>query len=163
MDKTSIPLAQTENKLGFFLTRTAFWSQSDVVMTQRAIENKQTQLSANITRYAKATEYAKGSPPVITSINFPSVIPGNKSTITGILYFIDKQGDMKTMDFDVLTADTFRGGQAQGLRLNSGDKYTGSYGFVLWCVGEQDVTLLATLVDEAGNITNSMDFSFTCK
>ncbi len=101
--------------------------------------------------------------PVITGINFPSTIPGNKSTIIGLLYFTDPDGDIRYITYDVIRATDFGGGTDDSPNLDSGTWENGAIKIYLWCGGEQDVTLRATIFDWAGNRSNSMDFSFTCK
>ena len=88
-------------------TQTTFWAQSDIVLTQKALEVKQTELAYEqqiaqrqknvhetetqiaIDRSKTETQKAIGFPPVINLIKFPSEIPGNKSTIMGSIYFLD--------------------------------------------------------------------------
>ncbi len=101
--------------------------------------------------------------PMITGISFPSEIPGNKSTIIGLLYFTDPDGDVQYITYDVVSAVTFSNGVDNAPRLDSGDWTNGALKIYIWCEGEQNVTLRATLYDYAGNRSNSMDFSFACK
>ena len=102
-------------------------------------------------------------PPRIIRINFPSEIPGNKSTIIGLLYFKDDDGDISHVVYDVITATDFGGGIDNSPKLNSGDWFDGSLKIYLWCEGNQNVTLQATIHDHAGNTSNPVTFSFTCK
>jgi hypothetical protein len=99
---------------------------------------------------------------VITGISFPSEIPGNKSTIIGLLYFIDPDGDIHRITYDVVSATNFSGGDDNDPKLRSGNWNDGTIKVKIWCDGQQDVTLRATLYDFAGN-QDSMCFSFTCK
>ncbi len=101
--------------------------------------------------------------PIITGINFPGTIPGNKSTIIGLLYFTDPDGDVQYITYDVIRATNFESGVDNAPKLDSGDWTNGALKIYIWCEGEQDVTLRATLYDYAGNRSNSVDFSFTCK
>ena len=48
-------------------------------------------------------------PPVITGISFPSEIPGNKSTIIGLLNFTDPDGDIWYIEYEVIRAIKFGG------------------------------------------------------
>ena len=110
------------------------------------------------------TETAQApKPPTITAINFPAEIPGNKSTIIGLLYFTDADGDVQYVTYDVVSAVNFGGGTDNALKLDSGNWNNGALKVYLWCDGQQQVTLRATLYDYAGNRSNSMDFSFACK
>lgn len=102
-------------------------------------------------------------PPVITGINFPKEIPGNKSTMIGLLYFTDPDGDIDHITYEVVSATNFGGGVDNAPKLDSGDWTNGAIKIYLWCEGQQDVTLRATIYDYAGNRSNSMNFSFTCK
>lgn len=101
--------------------------------------------------------------PVITRINFPKEIPGNKSTMIGLLYFTDPDGDLRYITYDVVSAVSFGGGTDNAPKLDSGDWHDGAIKIYLWCEGQQVVTLRATIYDWEGNKSNSMDFSFTCK
>ncbi len=110
------------------------------------------------------TETAQApKPPVITGISFPSKIPGNKSIMIGLLYFTDADGDIRYVTYDVISATDFGGGVDDSPNLNSGTWDNGSIKIYLWCDGEQDVILRATLHDFAGNKSNSMNFSFSCE
>jgi len=110
------------------------------------------------------TETAQApKPPVITGINFPKEIPGNKSTMIGLLYFTDPDGDIQYVTYDVVSATHFGGGTDNAPKLDSGNWNSGAIKIYLWCDGQQNVTLRATLYDFAGNRSNSMNFSFTCK
>jgi len=102
-------------------------------------------------------------PPVITGINFPKEIPGNKSTMIGLLSFTDLDGDISYVQYEVVKAENFVGGYDQTLKLDSGNTRDGVIKVYIWCEGQQVVTLLATLYDFAGNRSNSMSFTFTCK
>ena len=102
-------------------------------------------------------------PPVITGISFPSEIPGNRSTMIGLLYFTDPDGDIQYVTYDVVSATNFAGGVDNDPKLDSGTWTNGAIKIYLWCEGQQTVTLRATLYDFAGNRSNSMDFTFTCK
>jgi len=106
---------------------------------------------------------AAPKPPRITGISFPSEIPGNKSTIIGLLYFEDADGDINYVEYDVISATDFGGGTDNAPKLDSGSWENGAIKIYLWCEGQQTVTLQATIVDYAGNRSNAMDFTFACK
>lgn len=104
------------------------------------------------------------SPPVIVKIEFLSTIIGDGVTNYGNLYFHDQNGDVNRLTLDVVSATNF-GGSDYDPRdyLIAGDRYSGVYQLYIWCEGSQDVTLRATLYDEAGLKSNSINFSFTCE
>ena len=106
---------------------------------------------------------AAPKPPVITGINFPKEIPGNKSTMIGLLSFTDLDGDISYVQYEVVKAQHFAEGTDNSLKLDSGNTRDGVIKIYIWCEGQQVVTLLATLYDFAGNRSNSMSFTFTCK
>lgn len=106
---------------------------------------------------------AAPKPPTITGINFPAEIPGNKSTMIGLLYFKDHDGDIQYVAYDVVSAPNFGGGTDNAPKLDSGSWTDGAIKVYLWCEGQQVVTLSATLYDYAGNRSNSVNFTFTCK
>ena len=100
---------------------------------------------------------------MITGISFPKEIPGNKSTIIGLLYSTDLDGDIRYVTPDVISAEHFGSGVDNSPNLDSGTWDNGAIKIYLCCEGEQGVTLRATIYDYAGNRSNSMDFSFTCR
>lgn len=106
---------------------------------------------------------AAPKPPTIISINFPKEINGNKSTYVGLLYFKDSDGDIKNVNYDVVSAVNFGGGIDNEPKLDHGTWEEGAIKIYLWCEGQQTVTLRATIYDWANNPSNSMDFTFTCK
>lgn len=142
-----------------YMTATSWQETDDArVATSRA------QISTEDARFTSIaqTDLAP-KPPVITGVNFPAEIPGNKSTIIGLLYFTDADGDISHIVYDVVSATNFGGGTDSEPNLNSGDWTNGSLKIYLWCEGQQTVTLQATIYDFAGNKSNSVTFSFTCK
>jgi hypothetical protein len=104
------------------------------------------------------------SPPKITSIDFPSEIPGDNTPVLGSIYFEDPDGDINSLTFEVIRATKFSGATDNDPYqvLESGDKMKGAFKFNIKCQAQQSVTLRVTLSDEAGNNSNSMDFSFNC-
>jgi hypothetical protein len=102
-------------------------------------------------------------PPVITGINFPKEIPGNKSTMIGLLYFKDEDGDISHVVYTVVAATNFGGGTDDSPNLDSGTWRDGAIKIYLWCEGQQTVTLQAVIHDFEGNQSNPMNFTFICK
>ena len=104
------------------------------------------------------------SPPVIVTIEFLSTIIGDGETNYGNLYFHDQNGDVNRLTLDVVSATNFGNADYDpSYYLIDGDRYSGVYQLYIWCEGQQDVTLRATLYDEAGLKSNSVNFSFTCE
>lgn len=104
------------------------------------------------------------SPPVIVTIEFLSTIIGDGQPNYGNLYFHDQNGDVNRLTLDVVSAANFGGADYNpSPYLIAGDPFSGVYQLYIWCEGSQDVTLRATLYDEAGFKSNSMNFSFTCE
>jgi hypothetical protein len=104
------------------------------------------------------------SPPVIVTIEFLSTIIGDGETNYGNLYFHDQNGDVNRLTLDVVSATNFGGADYDPRDyLIAGDSFSGVYQLYIWCEGQQDVTLRATLFDEAGLKSNSVNFSFTCE
>lgn len=148
-----------EAKLYNYKTATAWQAtENSKIATHKAdIATYDAQLTA-LTKTAQAPK-----PPVITGINFPSEIPGNKSTMIGLMYFTDPDGDVQYVSYDVVRATNFGAGIDNAPKLNSGNWINGTIKIYIWCDGQQDVTLEATIHDFAGNASNSWRFSFTCK
>lgn len=104
------------------------------------------------------------SPPVIVTVEFLSTIIGDGVTNYGNLYFHDQNGDVNRLTLDVVTATNFGSADYDPRDyLIAGDPFSGVYQLYIWCEGSQDVTLRATLYDEAGLKSNSVIFSFTCE
>ena len=104
------------------------------------------------------------SPPVITQIDFLSKIIGDGKTNYGNLYFRDPDGDINRLTLEVVRAVNFGGADYDpNPYLIAGDYYEGVYQLSIWCEGEQDVTLRATLYDRAGLRSNPMEFYFSCE
>jgi hypothetical protein len=162
-----------------YVARDTEWAATSTEFARRynfatATSEQATQISARLTQESDLATYEvqqrsltqtaeAPKPPVITGINFPKEIPGNKSTMIGLLYFKDADGDLRYAQYDVVSATNFGSGTDDKLNLDSGDWYDGAIKIYLWCEGQQTVTLSATLYDWAGNQSNSMSFTFTCK
>ena len=148
-----------EAKLYNYKTATAWQAtENSKIATHKA------DMIAYDTQLASLTQTAQApKPPVITGINFPSEIPGNKSTIIGLLYFTDLDGDIWYITYDVVRAINFGGGDDNAPKLDSGNWFDGAIKVYIWCDGQQNVPLEATIHDFAGNVSNPWRFSFTCK
>jgi len=76
---------------------------------------------------------------------------------------MDPDGDINWVTFDVVQATNFTAFEFDPHEsLAEGDTTNGVFAFYIWCNLNQSVTLRTTLHDEAGNSSNSVDFSFTC-
>ena len=148
-----------EARLYNYMTATA--EQATYIAKRQTQEVEWKTFDAQMRGLTQTAEAPK--PPVITGINFPKEIPGNKSTMIGLLYFKDTDGDIRYITYDVVSAKTFGGGTDDAPRLDHGNWTDGAIKIYLWCEGQQDVTLRATIYDWEGNKSNSMNFSFTCK
>lgn len=142
-----------------YLTATAW---QNTLNAQRATQQSQFK-TEDVQRTSIAQTEMAPKPPVITGVNFPAEIPGNKSTMIGLLYFTDPDGDISHITYEVVSATNFGGGVDEEPKLDSGDWTNGAIKIYLWCEGQQTVTLLATIYDFAGNKSNSMSFTFVCK
>ena len=148
-----------EAKLYNYKTATAWQAtENSKIATHKADMATYDEQQRSLTQTAQAPK-----PPVITGISFPSEIPGNKSTIIGLLYFTDPDGDIHRITYEVVSATNFSGGVDNNPKLDSGSWDDGAIKIYTWCDGQQDVTLEATLYDLAGNKSNPWRFSFTCK
>lgn len=104
------------------------------------------------------------SPPVIVTIEFLSSIIGDGQTNYGSLYFHDRNGDVNRPTLDVVSTTNFGGADYDpGPYVIAGDPFSGVYQLYIWCEGQQDVTLRATLHDAAGLKINTVNFSSTCE
>lgn len=142
-----------------YMTATS-WQETDEAIAKTSRAKISTE-DAQFTSIAQTDLAPK--PPIITGVNFPAEIPGNKSTIIGLLYFTDADGDISHIVYDVVSATQFGGGTDSEPKLDSGNWTNGAVKIYLWCEGQQTVTLQATIFDRAGNKSNSMSFTFTCK
>jgi hypothetical protein len=104
-----------------------------------------------------------GSPAII-SIDFPSEIPADGSSIDGTVQFRDPDGDVNWVTFDVISASDFAPFAFNPSdNLARGDATDGTFEFYMWCSAVQNVTMRVTLFDAAGNSSAPVDFGFNCK
>jgi len=153
-------MTETAYLRGYNKETAAAWNAAETIRVSTSISNYQTQDAAQAASWQ--TENAP-KPPVITRIDYPSEIPGNKSTIIGLLYFQDPDGDVSHIVYTVVRAIDFGGGVDNAPKLDSGSLTDGAIKIYLWCEGQQTVTLEAQMFDFAGNSSNPMRFTFTCK
>lgn len=104
------------------------------------------------------------SRPIILDIEFPANISGNGTTYNGELSFVDDNGDINRLTIEVISATEFGSADYDPTGyIIDGNNYRGTTQLYIWCKGAQSVRLRATLFDQAGLKSNSMDFSFTCQ
>ena len=189
MKKTADFYIATEERETFFApTQTAYWSTQGPELTLNSIKRTQTHISSWKTRdvvvltsdvkYTQTssveqtaqskrwTEEASDEPPVINSIDFPSLIPKTGELIRGVLYFSDPDGDVVSQNVEVVSA-TGPGftGRTRDVtkRLVSGTWYNGAIWIGFLCYQNQDVTVRMTLIDSKGNVSNPKNVTFSCR
>lgn len=103
-------------------------------------------------------------PPTIISIDFPSQIPADGSSLEGMVRFRDSDGDINRVTFDVVSATDFTPFEFKPLwSLVEGTALDGAFTFNIRCGIAQQVTLRVTLHDTAGNSSAPVDFGFSCQ
>jgi len=102
---------------------------------------------------------SQGSPPTITSIDFPSQIPADGQQYWGQLYFQDPEGDIESADFEIVQGGLDSFTKHPGVQGQT----SGSFPFYMSCTTPQQVTYQVTLIDEAGHRSDPYSFSFTCQ
>jgi hypothetical protein len=168
MGKPVIDAAATETMqaamLSVYETQKASLAQTQASVAQTQAAFEMTYQAERDAVRKTSTARANPAPPVITRISFPSEIPGNHSTIIGLVYFQDPNGDINRVTLEVVSAINFGGSDYDPMSsMDSGSLYDGAFKIYIWCEGQQDVTLRVTLYDISGLKSNSMNFSFTCK
>lgn len=105
-----------------------------------------------------AADLVFGRPPHISRIEFPAEIPADGTEASGRAFFIDLDGDVELIRFEVLEGD-FKpfsfDPKVSWLR-------SGKIPFSLACKKPQDVTLRVTLVDEMGHVSKPVNLYFKC-
>jgi len=155
-------------------TSTAFAKSSPQTKTAAAVFRKQTLIAEKnskaltetataIIRAQTQTAAAFDQPPVITKIWVPSVVPANGSTTQGLIYFEDPDGDVDHVNYEVISATSFKSGTKLAPTLNYGTVKKGTYIINIYCELEQDVVMRATLVDKRKHKSNSVAFAFSCR
>jgi len=99
-----------------------------------------------------------GSPPEITLVQFPEKIPADGSRIEGKIGFKDPDGDITRVDFEVVEAKDFK-----PFSFDPGVKgqTEGVFQFYISTTTPQRVILGVTLLDAAGNKSQTWAFPFT--
>jgi hypothetical protein len=107
---------------------------------------------------------APPGPPTIISMDFPSEIPADKTSVDGTVWFQDPDGDVNWVTFDVTSATNFTPFAFNPMEsLVEGNARDGAFKFHIWCTTVQSVTMRVTLSDAAGNSSAPVDVGFRCK
>lgn len=98
-----------------------------------------------------------GSPPQLLFIDFPAQIRATGTPITGFVGFSDPDGDLVKAEFTVVRATEF-----QNFQVTPGvqGRKEGAFPFEIATTVSQHVTLSVTLIDEAGQTSQPVAFSF---
>lgn len=95
--------------------------------------------------------------PVITGIDFPQEIAADGRKVSGTVHFLDGDADIAQVKFDVVEAKLF---DPFAFDPQIKGQSEGSFGFTLFTVFPQKVTLRVTLVDAQGRESEPVEFSF---
>jgi len=113
---------------------------------------------------APATVIPVGHAPVIKSVNLRDDLSSGSLVIVQEISFYDEDGDAYYIDFELVSnlpnAHTVDGPiSASSQQQKSGTITTGRWG----CGGDQyEVTLQVTILDEAGNQSNTVEYTMLC-
>jgi hypothetical protein len=103
-------------------------------------------------------------PPAINAINFPDQIPADSSSVEGTVRYIDPDGDINRVTFEVVSAVNFTPFEFKPLNSwVAGNATDGAFSFRLRCGTAQQVTLRVILHDATGNSSAPLNFSFNCQ
>ena len=103
------------------------------------------------------------SAPVITDIDFPSTIPADGTTYFGWISFTDADGDVNRIQLHVVHSTTPMSDAENPPGTLEGTASAGKYRMGFYCTIPSLHTMQVTLLDTAGNRSNSMDFSWECR
>ncbi len=99
-----------------------------------------------------------GSPPEITYVDFPKEINADGVPVHGAVGFRDSDGDLLKAIFAVAAADDFQSFEVDLSEFR--DQIEGEFRFEISTMTSQKVTLNLTLLDQEGNASPSVFFSF---
>jgi len=99
-----------------------------------------------------------GSPPEITYVDFPKEIDADGTPVQGTIGFRDSNGDLLKAIFAVAAAADFQPFQVNLSGLQ--DQTEGEFSFEISTMTPQKVTLNLTLLDQEGNASPSVFFTF---
>ena len=99
-----------------------------------------------------------GSPPEITYVDFPKEINANGIPVQGTAGFRDSNGDLLKAIFAVVTAVDFQPFEVDLSGLQ--DQTEGKFSFEISTMTPQKVTLNLTLLDQEGNASPPVFFTF---
>jgi len=98
------------------------------------------------------------SPPEITYVDFPKEINADGTCVQGTVGFSDSNGDLLKAVFAVVAADDFRLFEVDPSPLQGQEE--GEFSFEISTTTTQKVTLQLTLLDQEGNASPSVFFTF---
>jgi hypothetical protein len=96
--------------------------------------------------------------PVVDSISFPATMRADGSNVYGTVSFHDDNSDVIKADFRVISGDF----QPFSFDPRVRGQRRGQFGFYLWCNRATDATMLVSLQDAQGHLSDSKAFSFQC-
>jgi hypothetical protein len=99
-----------------------------------------------------------GSPPEITYVDFPKEINADGTPVQGTVGFRDSNGDLLKAIFAVAAAVDFQPFQVDLSEFR--DQIEGEFPFEISTMTPQKVTLNLTLLDQEGNASPSVFFTF---
>ncbi len=99
-----------------------------------------------------------GSPPEITYVDFPKEIDADGTPVRGTVGFRDSNGDLFKAIFAVATADDLQSFEVDLSEFR--DQSEGEFRFEISTMTPQKVTLNLTLLDQEGNASSSVFFTF---
>jgi len=106
----------------------------------------------------QAAEVANKPEPEILSVDLPETIPADDSDAAGTVYFKDNQGDIVEIRFDVVQARQFTPFRFKPDYVKG--RVSGGISFNVHSEIRQLVTLKVTLIDEQGNHSDPVTFTF---
>lgn len=101
-----------------------------------------------------------GQHPVVTSIDFPGIVPSSRTPATGSFEFEDQNGDV---DFAFISAVEAKSFISAGFVTQVSGTTKGTIGFTITCLIPQAITASITLVDKEHHTSIPKEFSFVCQ
>lgn len=101
-----------------------------------------------------------GDRPAVTSIDFPSTVPANRTAVQGSLQFEDQNGDV---DFDFFSPVEATNFLPFGFVTQVSGVKKGAITFTIACFIPQAITANVMLVDKEHHTSIPKEFSFVCQ